>query len=107
MKRIHRITSQLEFKSIFKSGSWIETPYFKWVTAKSEKPVKRLGLSTGRQVGNAVRRNRLKRVAREFFDANATSFPEGDTLILFANGAGMVPSKKIREELLLTLKRFR
>ncbi|MAD19583.1 MAG: ribonuclease P protein component [Planctomycetaceae bacterium] len=44
----------------------------------------RLGLSVGRRCGNAVRRNRLKRLLRETFRRNRASWPVGYDLLVVA-----------------------
>ena len=44
----------------------------------------RLGLSVGRRCGNAVRRNRLKRLLRETFRLNRGSWPVGYDLLVVA-----------------------
>lgn len=42
----------------------------------------RLGLSVGRRCGNAVRRNRFKRLLRETFRLNRTGWPVGYDLLV-------------------------
>jgi ribonuclease P protein component len=44
----------------------------------------RLGVTVTRKVGRAVLRNRLKRVAREFFRLNQAAMPQGLDLLLIA-----------------------
>lgn len=49
----------------------------------NELDFSRLGLSVGRRVGNAVRRNRVKRLLRETFRLNRHAWPTGyDWLIV-------------------------
>src|SRR5947208_3631434 len=44
----------------------------------------RLGISVGRKVGNAVRRNAVKRALREAFWAHAEELPAGHDFVLVA-----------------------
>lgn len=43
---------------------------------------RRLGVIVTRRIGNAVVRNRLKRVVREFFRNSGGEFPKGDCVVI-------------------------
>lgn len=57
-----------------------------WV-APSEQPRARLGLTVSRQVGNAVRRNRIKRLVREVFRQHRELFPERADIVVVAKNS--------------------
>jgi len=58
---------------------------------------RRLGVVVSRRVGNAVQRNRLKRISREFFRKNKTGLPRGDLVLIFSPGAAKMENVEIRK----------
>ncbi len=61
-----------------------DTEHFILFLRKNDKDTKRLGLVVGRRVGQAVLRNRIKRLIREFFRLNKGRIPESSDLIVLA-----------------------
>ena len=59
--------------------------------------VKRLGVVAPKSSGDAVDRNRLKRVARDFFRTNKDLFPIGDCVVVFYSNAGNKTNSDIRK----------
>jgi len=71
--------------------------------------ITRLGLTVSRKAGNAVKRNRVKRLIREFFRLNDTCFPQGyDIVITAKKDASYLDLQKIKNELgeILINKKF-
>lgn len=64
----------------------------------------------GRKIGNAVQRNRIKRLVREFFRLEREKFPLGMDIVIVAK-RGIDPMKlcltDIREDLCVPLGRVR
>ena len=54
------------------------------ITCGNPNDVKRLGITVTKKVGNAVVRNRLKRLIREFFRRNKVLFPAGYDVVVMA-----------------------
>jgi ribonuclease P protein component len=68
----------------------------------------RLGLAVGvRAVGNAVRRNRVKRVIRETFRANQQELPSVDLVVNAKPGAGQASTAALRASVLTLWDRVR
>jgi len=62
--------------------------------------ITRLGLVAGKRIGNAVTRNRVKRLVREFFRLNKSSFPESTDVILVAKpGAPLLDYWGVQKEI--------
>ena len=68
----------------------------------------RLGLAVGvRAAGNAVRRNRVKRIVRESFRANQQELPSVDLVVNARPGAGSASSAALRASVLALWDRVR
>jgi len=59
------IKKDKEFRFLFKKGDSIVTDAFVCYARESKRRVNRIGIVTGKKVGNAVKRSRARRVIRE------------------------------------------
>ena len=66
-KRYVCIKKDREFKFLFRKGDSIVTDAFVCYARESKRRVNRVGIVTGKKVGNAVKRSRARRVIREAF----------------------------------------
>lgn len=103
--RQERIRTTREYAAVRKSGVRCRAGVIQltWMQA----PVRRLGVVVSSHVGNAVQRNRIKRVVREFFRCNKDSFPRGDCVVVPTNTAGGATNAEIRDGLCRALTKIR
>jgi ribonuclease P protein component len=59
----------------------------------------RLGLAVTKRLGKAVRRNRVKRLLREFFRRHQAELPLRDIVIMAKKGAQELIYQQVEEEL--------
>jgi len=76
-----RIQKSREFEEIFKKGERYSTENFLVIIHPNHYERRRLGIVVSRKTGNAVERNRIKRLVKEFFRLNKVQFPESCDLL--------------------------
>jgi len=88
MKRGSRLSRSRDFEAVFRQGRSVSSRYL--VLYSFSRPADdtlaadatRLGLAVSRKVGNAVTRNRVKRLLREAFSDMAGDVPPGHDYVL-------------------------
>ena len=81
-----RIRRRADFLRISKEGTKYQTDHFQVSRCPNSLPLRRLGITVGKHVGTAVKRNHLKRVIREFFRLNKGAFPASSDFVITAKG---------------------
>jgi ribonuclease P protein component len=65
-----RILKRPEFIQLSRNGKKIQNRHFIFIYSPGQQNQSRLGVTVSKRVGNAVKRNRIKRLAREYFRRN-------------------------------------
>ncbi len=84
MKRRFRLTRAADFQGVWRSGKSYAHPLFVLFVLASDAPGIRVGVAAGRRVGNAVHRNRAKRLLRAAMQSMVMKILPGFDLLLIA-----------------------
>jgi len=88
--RAERLSGSNAFDRVFQNGRAFRRRKFVLLAAPNQGAVSRLGLSVGRKLGPALRRNRLKRLIREAFRLNKSALSAPMDLVV-------IPRREWRE----------
>ncbi len=69
MKAYEKLKQNWEFRRAYNKGTVAVTPYFVLYACKGRRDSVRLGITAGKKIGTAVKRNRAKRVITAAFSA--------------------------------------
>jgi ribonuclease P protein component len=95
-----RLLNRKDFVNLNRLGEKHRTAHFTILLMQNGRGNTRLGITVTKKTGNAVTRNRVKRLIREFFRLHKTLFPQGyDIVIAAKKDAGDLDFWKIKEEL--------
>ncbi len=82
MNRRYRLTSSTDFKRVRREGKSYAHPLAILVSCVNDKRMTRFGFTAGRTVGNAVVRNRAKRLMREAVREQRLIKPGWDVVLI-------------------------
>lgn len=102
-----------EYRDLVRRGERASTPHYavyRDFRAKGEgedaSVDRKIGISAGRRVGNAVARNRMKRLLREFYRHNRHVFPAGSRTAIVVRKSPPEPDlASVTAELLPAIER--
>jgi ribonuclease P protein component len=95
-----RIRRRADFLRITRDGAKYQTDHFRVCMCPNSFPYRRLGITVGKHVGSAVKRNRVKRLIREFFRLNRGELPASADFVIGAKeGAADLNFRQVSDEL--------
>ncbi|SEL25126.1 ribonuclease P protein component [Ruminococcus sp. YRD2003] len=73
-----------DFLNLYKKGSYIPSKYSVIYVRPNGRPFNRLGITAGKKIGNAVHRNRAKRLIRLAYRECEIDMPVGIDIVIVA-----------------------
>ena len=84
MKHTVALKQNHEFRRLYNKGKSAVSPYFAVYCRKTGRDHSRLGITTGVKLGNAVKRNFVRRRIRELYRTNEGKFLPGYDIVVVA-----------------------
>lgn len=84
MKYSVSLKSNRDFRRLYSRGKQAVAPTMVLYTRKNRLKENRLGITTGKKLGNAVTRNRIRRRLREIYRLHEEEFLPGRDLVVVA-----------------------
>lgn len=75
------MTTEKDFSRVYRDGRRFEGDFFVFYLLNKEEGKPRIGIVTPKQIGNAVKRNRVKRIIRESFRKGKNIFDSYDFIV--------------------------
>ena len=95
-----RLLKRGDFVNLNRLGKRQNTTHFTVIYRRNDLGINRLGITASKKIGNAVKRNRVKRLIREFFRLNRPYFPQGHDIVIVAKkDASYLDLSKVTKEL--------
>ncbi|WP_283674037.1 ribonuclease P protein component [Butyricicoccus sp. Marseille-Q5471] len=101
MKYTVSIKQNHEFRRTYHRGKYTANRYLVLYCRKNRLGQTRLGLTVSAKLGNAVQRNRVKRLLREAYRLHETEFATGADFVLVARSRAVGATYKEIEKSLL------
>jgi len=106
MKNTVSLKENHEFRRLYYQGVSSASRHVILYCRKNRKQQRRLGLTVSVKLGNAVQRNRIKRLLREAYRLHETAFPTSMDIVLVARSHAVGASyHEIEYSLLRALER--
>jgi len=79
-----RVRKRQDYLRIYEQGTRRYSQRFTIITCRNPTGIRRLGMTVSKKAGNAVQRNRIKRILREFFRLNKLRLPAAQDIVIIA-----------------------
>ena len=104
MRTTQTICENRLYRRLYKTGKSVVTPLFVLYVRKNGLKQNRLGITTSKNVGKAVQRNRCRRVLREAYRLLEPAIKPGyDFILVSRTRTGLVSMNEVKDRLEKTL----
>jgi ribonuclease P protein component len=95
-----RLLNRKDFVNLNRLGKRYHTKHFLVIVKENVTGANRLGITVTKKIGNAVKRNKVKRLAREFFRLNKHHLSKDcDIVIIGKKNSFLLNFTELKEEL--------
>ena len=101
MRKLYIVKNNRDFEKIMKAGLCLKNKSYVVYSLDNELPYNRYGISVSKKLGNAVFRNKYKRIVRNIIDKNKKDYIKGkDYIIILRRGVLDKSYQQIEKELI-------
>lgn len=105
LKKTNILRKNSQFQQVYHRGKSYSNRYMALYVFPQQLPGNRVGFAAGKRLGNAVMRNRIKRLLREAYRLQQSKIKEGAQLLLMGRKALAEEKYETAERALLDLFR--
>ncbi len=107
MREKTKINKNRDYKKIYSRGKSMASPVVVTYLLKSKLPAVRFGITTSKKIGNAVKRNRARRIIRAAFAELKNKVKNGYDLIFVARSKTcFVKTQDVLKDMKIHLEKF-
>ncbi len=85
MRKLKTLKKNYEFKNVLSKGQFFVGKYVIMYVKENKKNENYVGIAVNTKIGNAVKRNRAKRLIRESYKINKNSIKKGNDIVFLWN----------------------
>ena len=106
IKKKEKIKLKKDFSCVFKQGEKFKLKFYACAFLENELGFDRIGIVTGKKIGNAIKRNYEKRLLREFFRNENQGSNNGFDMIFIVekNNASFLDKREVFRSIVENIK---